>query len=187
MEPFIAQIMLFGGNFAPRGWAFCHGQLLPISQNTALFSLIGTTYGGDGRTTFGLPDLRGRVPLSVGQGPGLSNITWGERGGAEQHTITINEMPTHAHDGSSLTGVSTMTCSEDDGTTEEPAGNVLATAASGTPYVSGAANETLGSTGTVTVSGNTGNQGGNQPMNLRTPYVGINYVIALQGIFPSRS
>jgi microcystin-dependent protein len=96
-EPFIGEIMIFGGNFAPRGWAFCDGQLLPVSQNTALFSLLGTTYGGDGRTTFALPDLRGRVPLHPGTGPGLSSRQLGEKGGTETNVLTIGQMPAHNH------------------------------------------------------------------------------------------
>src|SRR3954465_13916452 len=95
--PFIGQISLFGGNFAPRGWAFCKGQLLAISQNTALFSILGTTYGGNGQTTFALPDLRGRVPIHFGQGPGLSSYALGETGGAETTTLTVNELPAHTH------------------------------------------------------------------------------------------
>ena len=97
IEPFIAQISLFGGNFAPRGWALCDGQLLPISQNTALFSLLGTTYGGDGRTTFGLPDMRGRALLHAGSGPGLSTRRIGQEGGNERVTLSIGEMPSHNH------------------------------------------------------------------------------------------
>jgi len=96
-EPFLGEICWIGFNFAPRGWALCDGQLLSISQNDALFSLLGTTYGGDGRTTFGLPDLRGRSPIHVGQGPGLSNYQWGQKGGVETVTLTINQMPSHTH------------------------------------------------------------------------------------------
>ena len=101
-EPFIGEISMFGGNFAPRGWALCDGQLLPVSQYSALFSLLGTTYGGDGRTTFALPDLRGRTPKGVGNGPGLQSVIWGERGGKEQTLITAANMPSHSHDGSGL-------------------------------------------------------------------------------------
>lgn len=180
MDPFIAQIMMFGGNFAPRGWAFCDGQLLAISQNTALFSLIGTTYGGDGRTTFGLPDLRGRLALHPGNGPGLSSIKWGQKGGVETHTLTINEMPNHNHSGSTL-GVG---CNESDGNSEEPSGRNLGLSASGTPYNSDA-NDTTMAAGNIT--GVTGAQGGSQPFNMRNPYLGVSYIIALQGVFPSRN
>ena len=96
-EPFIGQIIMFGGNFAIRGYALCNGQLLSIAQNTALFSLLGTTFGGDGRTTFGLPDLRGRVPVHMGQGPGLTNYSLGQSAGAEQVTLTVNQIPAHTH------------------------------------------------------------------------------------------
>ena len=96
-EPFIGQIMMVGFNFPPRGWAQCNGQLLPISSHTALFSLLGTTFGGDGRTSFGLPDLRGRIAKHIGQGPGLANVTWGQRGGRENVTLTIANMPSHTH------------------------------------------------------------------------------------------
>src|SRR6476619_6096122 len=96
-EPFMAEIVLFAGNFAPRGWAFCHGQILSIAQNTALYALLGTTYGGDGQTTYALPDLRGRVPVGTGQGPGLLNINLGEMSGEPTHTLIITEMPAHNH------------------------------------------------------------------------------------------
>ncbi|WP_452222340.1 phage tail protein [Lacinutrix salivirga] len=180
MEPFIAQILMFGGNFAPRGWALCDGQLLAISQYTALFSLIGTTYGGDGRTTFALPDLRGRAPIHPGTGPGLSNIKGGQRGGAEIHTLTINEMPNHNHSGSGL-GIG---CNESDGNSEEPNGRNLGLATSGTPYNSDTNDATMAA-GNIT--GDTGPQGGSQAFNIRNPYLGVNYIIALQGVFPSRS
>ena len=124
-EPFIAEIIMFGGNFAPRGWAFCDGALLPISQNTALFSLLGTTYGGDGRTTFGLPDLRGRVAIHPGTGPGLSTVRLGEKGGVENVVLTTAQMPAHGHQIDHGHGA-TMNASSADGDVKTPAGNVLA-------------------------------------------------------------
>ncbi|WP_299890365.1 phage tail protein [uncultured Lacinutrix sp.] len=187
MDPFIGQVMMFGGNFAPRGWAFCNGQLLAISSHSALFSILGTMYGGDGRTTFGLPDLRGRVAKGMGNGPGLSTVTEGEKGGRETVTLTINELPNHNHDGTSLRGTSTMPCNEEDGGTNDAAGNVLGNAASGTPYNSDPADSALGATGAVSITGNTGNTGGQRAFNIDNPYLGVNYVIALEGIFPSRS
>ena len=105
MEPFVGEIRMFAGNFAPRGWAFCDGQLLSVSDNDALFSLLGTIYGGDGRTTFGLPDLRGRIPIHAGQGSGLSNRRLGSKGGAEQVTVTVNQTPTHTHDWKATDGL----------------------------------------------------------------------------------
>ncbi|MEX1309383.1 MAG: tail fiber protein, partial [Candidatus Sulfomarinibacteraceae bacterium] len=105
-SPFIGQIQLFGFNFPPRGWAFCEGQLLAISSNTALFSLLGTTFGGDGRTTFGLPDLRGRSAVGVGNGPGLSSVSWGQRSGAENVTLNVNTLPSHTHS-AAVTGLTT--------------------------------------------------------------------------------
>jgi len=184
MDPFIGQIMMFGGNFAPRGWALCNGQLLAISANSALFSILGTTYGGDGRTTFGLPDLRGRSPMHVGAGPGLSPITWGGKGGAEVHTLTVGQMPNHIHDGSALKG--TLACNEEDGTTDDPQGMSIGVAASGTPY-NNEPNDKVMKANDVSVSGSTGPQGGGQSFNIRNPYLGTNFVIALQGIYPSRS
>ena len=124
MEPFIGQIMMFSGNFAPRGWAFCDGQLLAIAQNSALFSIVGTTYGGDGRTTFGLPDLRGRTPVHQGNGPGLPPVSLGQKGGAASTTLIVQNLPAHTH-AATVTenlsvGVSTVTASLDD-----PAGAIL--------------------------------------------------------------
>jgi len=188
MNPFLAQIVMFAGNFAPRGWAFCDGQLLPINANQALFSLLGTTYGGDGRTTFALPDLRSRSPIHAGRGPGLSDIKLGQRGGIETVTLTLLNLPNHSHNAGTMKG--TIMASEEDATTDDPsgAGLALATASSGdvsiynteTPNVAMSAN-------TVGVSGNTGTTGGNQAFNTRNPFLGINYIIAMQGTFPSRS
>lgn len=188
MEPFIGQIMMFGGNFAPRGWAFCDGQLLPISSNSALFSILGTTYGGDGRTTFALPDLRGRSPIGMGHGPGLSMRTQGEKGGSETTTLNVTNIPSHNH---SVAPASFMASSQD--ATEQVPGTNGATTlaspiASGRPaaiYNSQTPDVTLNSSGGAVSS--TGNTGGNIPINNMEPFIAVNYVIALVGIFPSRS
>ena len=126
-DPYIGQIIMFGGNFAIRNYALCNGQLLAISSNTALFSILGTIYGGDGRTTFALPDLRGRVATHFGQGPGLSNYNIGQRSGQERVTLNTTEIPAHNHTG-------TLRCVDDDGSLAGPKGNNLANASSGTPY-----------------------------------------------------
>lgn len=168
MDPFIAEIILFGGNFAPRGWAFCDGQLLPISQNTALFSLLGTIYGGDGRTTFALPDLRGRVPIHPGTGPGLSTVRLGERGGQETVTLGVANLPSHSHLAHGTQGAQTAT---------RPAGNV--------PSASGAY---AAAPDTSPMNADfIKNTGGSQPFPNRQPYLGVNYIIALVGVFPSRN
>jgi microcystin-dependent protein len=174
-EPFIGEIRIFSGNFAPLGWALCQGQLLPISQNTALFSIVGTMYGGDGVQTFALPDLRGRAVLGVGQAPGLSPYTQGQAGGAEKQTLTAAQLPTHSHP---------VTATETPSTTS-PKGAVPANTQGPTP---GAAPKVYGATpdGTTMNSAMIGNTGGNQPFSILQPYLVINYIIALQGIFPSR-
>ena len=185
-SPYIGQIQLFGFNFAPRGWAFCDGQLLPINSYTALFSLLGTTFGGDGRTTFGLPDLRGRSAVGVGTGPGISTISWGERAGAENVTLNVNTMPSHSHAATSnLTTAARASSDDADGTS--PSGALLGTTGDDV-YSSGTADSTMNAaaadtSGTVTVQ----NAGGNQPLNIRNPFLGIYHSIALQGIFPSRN
>lgn len=169
-EPFIGQLMLVPYNFAPRGWAFCNGQLLSIAQNTALFSLLGTTYGGDGVTTFALPDLRGRAALSSGQGPGLQNYDLGQVGGTETVTLTTAEMPAHNH------GVSAV---EDDAVAALPTNALLANI---TPagYSSSPTNTTM-SPAMIQMAGRS------LPHENRSPYLTLNYVIALEGIFPSRN
>jgi microcystin-dependent protein len=171
MNPFLGQIMAVGFGFAPRGWAFCDGQLLAINSNTALFSLLGTTFGGDGRTTFQLPDLRGRSIVHAGQGPGLDNIRQGQSGGAYTITLQTAHLPAHAHTGSMKLG----------GSPEEAgAGHFIG--ANQAIYTedpgSGAVNA-----GAVT----TNNTGGGQAFNSRNPYLGIYYCIALEGVYPSRS
>ncbi len=175
MDPFLGEIRLFAGNFAPIGWALCQGQLLPIAQNTALFSIIGTTYGGDGIRTFALPDLRGRVVVSFGQGQGLSPYQQGQVGGAENSTLTTAQMPAHSH---------TVNASET-ATTGDPKGAVPAKTVGPTigqdPKAYAAASD-----GTTMNNAMIGIAGGSQPVSILQPYLVINYIIALQGVFPSR-
>ncbi len=171
MEGTLAQIILFGGNFAPRNWAFCEGQLLAINSNQALFSLLGTIYGGDGRTTFGLPDLRGRVPIHPGSGPGLSTYRLGQKGGIENVTLTINQIPSHNH---------ILAASNDAGTSSEPSNMLLAnTGALDKEY--GTGNPTAMNSQAIS------NSGGNQSHYNMQPYLALNYCICIQGLFPSRS
>ena len=173
-EPFIGGIIMFGGNFAPRSYAFCSGQLLSIAQNTALFSILGTTYGGNGQTTFALPDLRGRVPIHPGQGPGLSNYSLGQQAGTESNTLTTNNMPAHAHG-------YTIPANASDGTTTEPGNNTfLGQPTQGNLY-------TTGGPGVQMPGGNTAIVGGSQPFSILQPYTCVNFIIALEGIFPSRN
>jgi microcystin-dependent protein len=175
-EPFIGQIIMFGGNFAIRGYALCNGQLLSIAQNTALFSLLGTTFGGDGRTTFGLPDLRGRVPVHMGQGPGLTNYSLGQSAGAEQVTLTVNQIPAHTH-------TATANAVNGPGNSNVAAGNAWAKdLGTQSATYSNAAPTTPMRTGAVTVAA----AGGNQPHSNLQPYLCINFLIALEGIYPSR-
>lgn len=168
-EPFIAEIRIFAGNFAPRGWAFCNGQLLPVSQNTALFSLIGTTYGGDGRTTTALPNLEGRAPMHPGRGPGLTSKRLGERGGVETVTLSEAQMPNHTH---------TLEGSREQGDNINPGGHYLArgTAMYLAPQNLDAMEEQ-----------SLPNAGGSQAHNNMQPYLTINFIIALVGLYPSRS
>jgi microcystin-dependent protein len=177
MEGYLAQIIMFAGDFAPRFWAYCAGQLLSIAQNTALFSLLGTTYGGNGQTTFGLPDLRGRVPVGTGQGPGLPNIVLGQTGGTPTTTLTVNQLPAHNH-----TATTNVAVSSANTTTEEAAGNILANQAQNFYAPVATANGSLGGA-TTTIGVN----GGNQPVSIMQPYLGMNYVICLQGLYPSRN
>lgn len=182
-EPFIAEIKIFAGNFAPRGWAFCDGQILPISQNTALFSLIGTTYGGDGRTTFALPDLRSRVPVHVGTGAGLSTYRWGQRGGVENVTLTQLEMPSHTH---AMQSTGKMLAESRNGSSDDPAGNMLA-AGSNIYRPNTPRDDVEMDPAMLQVTTTAGNAGGNQPHTNVQPYLAMYYIIALIGIFPSRS
>ena len=183
MEPFIGQIIMVGFNFAPRGWAFCNGQLLDIASHTALFSLLGTTYGGDGRTTFGLPDLRGRFPMHMGDGPGLPPRKWGEKGGTPTSTIQVGNLPAHNHATQVTNNLRIAAANAAD--TATPANTFLAGSET---YSTGPANTQLNAgaiAGDLTVA--TQNTGGNQPLNVQNPYLTVNFVIALTGIFPSRS
>jgi microcystin-dependent protein len=175
MDVFIGTISLFGFNFAPRGWAMCAGQLLPISQNSALFALLGTMYGGDGIQTFGLPDLRGRVAVGMGNGPGLSPYNQGQMAGSETVTLLQTEMPMHNH---------LLNVSGSGATSTTPSGNVLAVSA--LPDESPV--NTYGPTPNATANPQAiGMAGGNQPHQNIQPYLALNYCIALEGIFPSRN
>ncbi len=176
MEPYIAQVLFFAGNFAPRGWAYCDGSLLPISQYEALFSLIGTIYGGDGVTTFALPDFRGRVAVGAGDGPGLSDYQLGQRGGIEHTTLTVNQLPSHTHQVNIQLVVSTG-----NGTSDEPDGNVLAGTSTPTYAAANSANGKLAG-----ISATDTPVGGNQSFNIVQPYLAMNYIICLEGIYPSR-
>ena len=169
-EPFVGEIRMFAGNFAPRGWALCDGQLLAVSQNDALFSLLGTIYGGDGRTTFGLPDMRGRIPVHAGSGPGLSPRRLGEKRGVETVTLTVNQLPSHTH---------TMQASSNLGDAPGPAGRVLAKSTSMDAYINDPPTTGLGA-GAISSIGESGAH-----TNLQ-PYSCVNYIIALFGIYPSR-
>ena len=172
VETFLGEIRMFAGNFAPTGWAFCQGQLLPIAQNQALFSLLGTTYGGDGRTTFALPDLRGRVPVGFGQGPGLSNRVIGEKFGSELVTLNINQMPSHNH---------TVNAVTTEGNQNLPTNSLPAnTKALDKEYSDANANTTMKATMVNPT-------GGSQPFGVSQPSLGVNFIIALQGIYPSRN
>ena len=168
-EPFVGEIRMFAGNFAPRGWAFCDGQLLAVSQNDALFSLLGTIYGGDGRTTFGLPDIRGRVPIHAGSGPGLSPRRLGAKGGAENVTLTVNQLPSHSHRLQASTNLPTD---------RNPSGKVTGQTLSDT-YIN---DSPFGNFATSSIT----NVGGSRSHTNLQPFLCINYIIALFGIYPSR-
>jgi microcystin-dependent protein len=172
-SPFLAEIKMFGGNFAPRGYAFCNGQILAISQNTALFSLLGTTYGGNGISTFALPNLQGRVPLHWGQGPGLSNYVLGEVIGAETVTLLSTQIPQHTH---------ALNVNGNAGTDGVPASSMVlaASTARDKVYSTSAANTTLAPQAI-------GLTGGSQPHSIVQPVLAVSFIIALQGIFPSRN
>src|SRR5690606_34144905 len=180
MEEMIGIVKLFGGNFAPRNWAFCNGSLLPISQNQALFSILGTTYGGDGANTFALPDLRGRTPIGQGTGPGLNPISLGEKSGIEYTTLYSATMPSHSH---------VFSVSSNPGTTNSPSGSFVAqtnitverdgTSIPTSSFID-SPNSQLG-------AGSIGPTGGSQQVSVRNPYEATNFIICLFGIYPSRN
>jgi microcystin-dependent protein len=165
-SPFIGEIRMFAGNFAPVGWSFCQGQLIPIDQNDALFNLIGTTYGGDGQTTFALPDLQSRVPVHVGPGFAL-----GQTGGAEAVTLASTQIPAHGH---------LVQASQDAGTQAGPSGNVLAASSTVAMYNASAPNQSLGPQAVASA-------GGSQPHDNMQPFLVVNFIISLFGIFPSQT
>ncbi|MDE2483038.1 MAG: phage tail protein [bacterium] len=171
-QPYIGSIVLFAGNFAPRGWALCWGQLLPIAQNAALFSILGTTYGGNGVQTFALPDLRGRVPIQQGQAPGLSAYVLGEASGTETTTLLTPNLPQHNH---LLMGNQQASGNEFPG----PA-HVIGASTADKMYTNQAPNVNMAPT-SISMTG------GNQPFSNMQPYLALNFIIALQGIFPSRN
>lgn len=181
MEGYIAQIILFAGNFAPRSWAFCSGQLLAIAQNTALFSLLGTTYGGDGQTTFGLPDLRGRVPVGPGTGPGLPNVDLGEIAGVNTNTLTTAQMPAHSHTVQAQLKGTSLPAS-----LGSPDNVVFATNDNVSLYSRNTSGMDL-TFNPASLSVTAGSAGGSQPVGNMQPYLGLNYIICLEGIYPSRS
>ncbi len=169
-QPFVGEIKFVGFNFAPTGWAKCEGQLLPIAQNQALFSLLGTLYGGDGRTTFALPDMRGRFPIGTGQGPGLTNRDIGANGGAEQVTLDVTQMPPHSHP---------AMASSSEASAIPPAGNVWAPLKNKAAFSPAAPDAALSPAAI-------GTAGGGQPHENMPPFLGVTCIIALQGIFPSQ-
>lgn len=186
-EPFIGQILLFAGNFAPRGYAFCQGQILSINSNQSLFSLLGTQYGGDGRSTFGLPDLRGRVPISMGTGAGLSQRNIGQKGGSEQVALTAAEMPSHQHaEGASTLSAELVADAANTATESVPdPARVLSKLANVNFYSSSDAN--LEPIVGPSISSTIGDAGLGQSHENRQPLIAIHYIIALTGIFPSRN
>jgi microcystin-dependent protein len=196
MEVYIATIMGWAPNFAPRGWAYCWGQTLSIAQNTALFSLIGTTYGGNGQTTFQLPNLASRFPIGAGQGPGLSTYVLGQASGSENETLTLNNLPTHNHPAGALASTLTATTSVSGTNQSAPTATSILGAANYPDQSTGSpvpvnTYAPSGTTPAVTfpspVTGTTGLAGNNQPFSILPPYLAINWIIALEGIFPPRS
>jgi len=210
MEPIMGQIIMFAGSYAPRGWAFCHGQLLSIAQNQALFSILNNTYGGDGRTSFALPDLRGRVPISAGNGTDLSTYQLGQSGGAESVALKISQMPQHNHSATftskksePITANATIKAKNGKGDEESAGGNYLATGATGSGRDSLSVNNGYSTTSDTTMNsqaveieitggGNNGDvtvgdTGDSKPAPVMQPYLAMHYIIALEGVYPSRN
>jgi microcystin-dependent protein len=169
--PFVGEIRMFGGNFAPAGWMFCAGQLLPIAENEVLFTLLGTTYGGDGQSTFALPDLRGRLPVHQGTGPGLGTVVLGETGGVESVTLMTSQMPAHTHGWQASTSVANQS---------SPEKNVTAQSTAVDLYIEDTATAAL-------APGSIGSAGGSQPHTNLQPYLCVNFIISLFGLFPQQS
>jgi len=170
-QPYVGEIRMFAGNFAPAGWMFCEGQLLPISENETLFNLIGTTYGGDGQNTFALPDLQSRVPIHMGTGPGLTQRSLAETGGAEEVTLTVQQIPSHTHQAMANTA----------GASDSPGGNAWATANGGIkPYGADPGNATMNAASLALT-------GGSQPHDNMIPYLCVNFIISLFGVFPTQN
>ena len=186
MEPFMGMISMFGFSFAPANWAFCNGQLIPINQNQALFALLSNVYGGDGQTTFGLPNLQSRVPVHFGQGPGLSSYALGETNGTESINLTQQQMPVHTHAAVVTANLYGETAAA---SVLNPLGNMLATPAAGNqnyaPPV--AADNKLMASGSVVATATIAAAGGSQPVGILPPSLAVNFCIALQGYFPSRN
>jgi len=170
--PYVGELRIFAGAFAPSGWSFCEGQLMPISENQTLFNLIGTTYGGDGQSTFGLPDLRGRIPLHMGQGPGIANnYQIGEKAGVEEVTLSPTQIPSHSH---------AMRGSSGNGSQSTPENNVLASSTLARLYTGNTPNLAMAPT-SISATGNS------QPHSNMQPYLCVNYIISLFGVFPSQN
>jgi microcystin-dependent protein len=180
MEPVIAEIRLFAGNFAPRSWAFCNGELLSISQYQALFSLLGTTYGGDGRTTFALPDLRGRVPLQQGNGPGLQPIRLGQQLGTNANVLSLSQMPSHKHGATAR-----LRATDSKADTRDPSNAALSKDRGTATYQTEAPANVNMKADSIQTS--VGYVGASAPVPNQQPSLGMNYIICLQGLFPSRS
>jgi microcystin-dependent protein len=176
-QPYLGGIFLFAGNFAPRGYMLCQGQVLPIAQYTALFSILGTTYGGNGSTNFQLPDLRGRAPIGEGTGPGLSPVTLGQASGSQSVSILANNMPSHNH----VINVSTAPATQN-----APQNNFIGAPQDANANPTGGFNTTA-TAGATLAPASVGLSGGSLPLGIQNPYLGLNYIIAIQGIFPSRN